>query len=101
MTSWAMACISSLCSTVTAVGGLLFYCGIPIGAFYWYKQHRTRGRLVLSIGFALSLLGGSLHTILGLVGFRSIPLSLFLNFWTFAALLLALVGFALVVLRES
>ncbi len=94
-----------------AVGDVLYFFGVPLAAIYWYRQDKTLGRLlfltglgipaVLKIVFMLVFLPvgffGDLDTVLERMSYSSD----FLQSFGFLGELIAMAGFAIVVLRET
>jgi hypothetical protein len=98
--------ISIIAVVPAVVGGIIYHWGVPIAAFYWYRRNATRGRYIFLLGFAAKLGCGIARVLLLNVGFFSglyvgTILAGVLEVAEEIAVLVALVGFALIVLREE
>ena len=94
-----------LCGLVAAAGGLAFKWGIPIAGFYWYRISRSTGRLVFLVGFAIYAALGFVGTVLSLVGMFAGGISIesdqLLRLTEPLGLVVALVGFIIIVVKEE
>lgn len=101
----AFTTVHIILAIISATAWLMFYWGMPIAAFKWYRAERSRGTRLLFCGLLLFLtgrcLGRFLHFLSVFFQFE-IPFTSPL-FWLLgeAGMYIALAGFAMIVLNEA